>query len=94
MNACAEPISVKAQADSNRLLKPTYIQTLESLFFVWVGVFAGLSFLFLALLALSGLISLVQFAFFYGGISVMTAVLGYMLHVARTQAPETAADGQ
>jgi hypothetical protein len=56
---------------------------LERLFLAWISAMAALGFLVSVVLAIVGLISLMQLAYVYAGISLITIVLAGALYGAR-----------
>ena len=55
----------------------------EALFFVWVGLFAGLTFLVTLVLGLLGVLSLKYIIQIYAGISAVTVLLATLLYFLR-----------
>jgi hypothetical protein len=62
-----------------------WVVVLERLFLAWISAVAALGFLVSVALTLVGLISLMQLAYVYTGISLITIVLAAALYGARRQ---------
>lgn len=57
----------------------------EALFFVWVGLVAGLTFLVTVVLGVLGILSLESILYIYAGITVVTLVLATLLYFVRSR---------
>lgn len=57
----------------------------EALFYIWVGLFAGLTFLVTLALGIFGVLSLKAILYIYLGISVVTLLLAGLLYFVRSK---------
>ena len=55
----------------------------EALFFLWAGLFAGLTFLVTVVLGILGILSLEYILYIYAGITVVTLLLAVLVYFVR-----------
>lgn len=57
----------------------------EALFFLWVGLFAGLTFLVTVVLGILGVLGLKTILYIYAGLSAVTLVLAALVYFVRSR---------
>ena len=57
----------------------------EALFFLWVGLFAGITFLATVVLGILGILGLKTILYIYAGLSVVTLVLAVLVYFVRNR---------
>ena len=83
MDACTKFLEVESQAKGDKVTAPTIVAFAEALFFLWVGLFASLTLIASLVLAIIGVMSVMNLIYVYVGISVITVLLAVLLYYAR-----------
>jgi hypothetical protein len=92
MNLCSDLVEVDSNVSKAKTVKTSASVFVEALFFIWVGLFASLTFIGTLILAVMGILGFRYVLYIYAGISILTLVLALLLYFLRgKQKPSDAA---
>jgi len=83
MFLCLSFLNIEFDAKPEVKIGVRSIVLAEALFYIWVGLFAGLTFLVTLVLGIVGVLSLETILYIYLGISVVTLLLAGLLYFVR-----------
>ncbi len=83
MNICSELVEVDSDVREEKTVNSSVSVFVEALFFIWVGLFASLTFLATLILTITGMLGFIYALYIYAGISIVTLLLAFLLYFAR-----------
>ena len=83
MNLYSDLVDSDADIKKEDVVKSSLSVFVEALFFIWVGLFASLTFIGAIILAITGDLGFKYVFYIYAGISILTLLLAVLLYYVR-----------
>jgi hypothetical protein len=83
MDLCSDLVEVDSKVSKEKAVKTSASVFVEALFFIWVGLFASLTFIGTLILAIMGIFGFKYVLYIYAGISILTLFLALLLYYVR-----------